>query len=87
MIPLEHARLRASPTPAEIGRGGVDGRVDVDDVPTLGVGTTCAARHGRDGIGARGAHPRVVSRECLEVLRRHPSEVAEADLRTFLAHR
>ena len=35
MIPIEHARYRASLTPAEIGRGGADGWVDVDEVPTL----------------------------------------------------
>ncbi|NKE61479.1 hypothetical protein FXN61_33850 [Lentzea sp. PSKA42] len=35
MIPIEHARLRASLTPAEIGRGGADGWVDVADIPTL----------------------------------------------------
>jgi hypothetical protein len=35
VIPIEHARYRASLTPAEIGRGGADGWVSVDEVPTL----------------------------------------------------
>jgi hypothetical protein len=35
VIPIEHARYRAALTPAEIGRGGADGWIDVNDVPTL----------------------------------------------------
>lgn len=35
MIPIEHARYRASLTPAEIGRGGADGWVALGDVPEL----------------------------------------------------
>ncbi|SER04154.1 hypothetical protein SAMN05216188_107173 [Lentzea xinjiangensis] len=35
MVPIEHARYRASLTPAEIGRGGADGWVAVDEVPAL----------------------------------------------------
>lgn len=35
MIPIEHARYRAALTPAEIGRGGADGWIDVAEVPTL----------------------------------------------------
>jgi hypothetical protein len=35
VIPIEHARYRASLTPAEIGRGGADGWVEVGEVPAL----------------------------------------------------